>query len=156
MACRIRGRSLTSGGVTGRSKWSDTLGWARRSRLGQSLVQETSPPSWYRILTVKSLILYDLTILGTARLAWFPDRYRYFLLRVSICLSHEDGRMWATTAAVTPVWESCHAADAWATDLGLTAQFSLLQPLVKPWICAETTGARQRVKKEILCYFFLR
>lgn len=29
--------------------------------------------------------------------------------------------MWATTAAVTPVWESCHAADAWATDLGLTA-----------------------------------
>lgn len=79
------------------------------------------PSSWYRILTVKSLILWNLTILGTARLTWFPDRYRYFLLRVSICLSHEDGRMWVTTAAITPVWESCHAADAWAPDLGLAA-----------------------------------
>lgn len=29
--------------------------------------------------------------------------------------------MWATTAAITPVWESCHAADAWAPDLGLAA-----------------------------------
>lgn len=50
--------------------------------------------------------------------------------------------MWAITAAVTPMWESCCATDAWATDLGLAAH-SLADS--NPWL---SHGFVQRLQEQ--------